>query len=105
MFCCNSTEEIFSALEKTVVSVFTVQRWFTKFRSRNFSVQDLSRSDRPTEIKNNEIKVLVNENLQSTAQEAADTLNIAHSSVIHHLHQIGYVSRLNVWVPHDLTEG
>jgi len=65
-------------------------------------VQYLPRSGRPTEIKNDEIEV--DGNPQSTAQETPDTLNTAHSSVIHHLHQIGYVSRLNVWVPRDLTE-
>jgi len=99
-----TTEETCSALRKEAVSVGMVQRWFTKFRSANISVQDLPRSGRSTEIKNNEIKMLVDENPQSTAQDTPDTLNIAHSSVIHHLHEIGYVSRLNVWVPHDLTE-
>ena len=68
MFCCSSTEEIFSALKKTVVSVFTVQRWFTKFRSRNFSVQDMPRSGRPIDIKDDEMKGLVDENPQSIAQ-------------------------------------
>ena len=63
----------------------------------------LVRADQPrfkiTKLKGQWIK-----NLQSTTQETADTLNIAHSSVIHHLHQIGYVIRLNVWVPHDLKK-
>ena len=63
----------------------------------------LVRADQPrfkiTKLRGQWIK-----NLQSTTQETADTLNIAHSSVIHHLHQIGYVIRLNVWVPHDLKK-
>ena len=77
-----------------VVSVHTGSRnW-----ARNFSVQDLPRSGQPTEIKNDEFIVLVNENPQSTAQETTDTLNITHSSVIHHLHQIEWpLKSSNLW--------
>jgi len=45
-----TAEETRSALGKEVVSVRMFQRWFAKFRSGNFSVQDLPGSGRPTEI-------------------------------------------------------
>lgn len=83
----------FSVLGKEVVSVHIVQRWFTKFRSGNFSVQDLHRSGRPPRFKMTKSKCY--------SMKIPNTLQIAHSSVIR---QIGYVSRLNVWIPHDVTE-
>ena len=37
-------------------------------------------------------------------QEIADILEISKSSVESHLHQLGYVNRFDVWVPHKLNE-
>ena len=37
-------------------------------------------------------------------REIAETLKIDYGTVQRHLQQLGYVSRLDVWVPHKLTE-
>ena len=37
-------------------------------------------------------------------REIAETLKIGYGTVQRHLQQLGYVSRLDVWVPHKLTE-
>jgi len=66
-------------------------------------LQKKTKLGRRIEINNDEIQVLVDENPQLTTREIADTLLIGHSSVIHRLHEMGYISRLNVWVPYDLT--
>ena len=34
----------------------------------------------------------------------ADILKISKSSIENHLHQLGYVNRFDVWVPHKLSE-
>lgn len=80
------------------------QKWFAKFRSGNFSMNDASRSGRSTEIESDDIKAIVDVNPTQTVREIATRLKISHTSVEKHLHKIGYVSRLNVWVPHKLTE-
>lgn len=80
------------------------QKWFAKFRSGDFDVSDASRSGRPAEIDSAVIKNTVDKNPSQTVREIATTLNISHTSVENHLRQLGYVSRLNVWVPHELTE-
>ncbi|XP_011055470.1 PREDICTED: histone-lysine N-methyltransferase SETMAR-like [Acromyrmex echinatior] len=58
-----------------------------KFRSRDTSLEDGPRSGRPTEVR-----------------EIAETLKVDYRTVQRHLQQLGYVSRLDVWGPHKLTE-
>lgn len=80
------------------------QKWYAKFRSGNFDVNDAPRSGRPTEITSSDVKAIIEVNPSTTVREIATTLNISHTSVENHLRQLEYVSRLNVWVPHQLTE-
>ena len=40
----------------------------------------------------------------TTTQEAAEELNVDHSTVIRHLKQIGKVKKLGKWVPQELTK-
>ncbi|KAL1139196.1 hypothetical protein AAG570_009255 [Ranatra chinensis] len=73
------------------------QKWFSRFRSGNFSVQDAPRSGRPTEINSDEVKEMVDTNPRYTTRQIADILKISKSSVENHLHQLSHVSRLDVW--------
>ncbi|GFW26470.1 histone-lysine N-methyltransferase SETMAR [Trichonephila clavipes] len=57
-----------------VLTVRQCQNRFTKFRSRNFDVEDVPRSGRPVE------------------------------AVYDHLKGLGLSSKLDLWVPHALTE-
>lgn len=34
----------------------------------------------------------------------AEKLNVSHTAILHHLQEIGKVSKLDVWVPHHLTD-
>lgn len=77
------------------------QKWFARFCSGNFSIQDASRSERP---RSTATKVLVDTNQRYTTSEIADVLQISKSSVGNHLHQLDYISRLDVWIPHELSE-
>ncbi|XP_024888503.1 histone-lysine N-methyltransferase SETMAR-like [Temnothorax curvispinosus] len=47
---------------------------------------------------------MIDSNPHYTTREIADVLLISKSSVENYLHQLGYVSRLDVWVPHELKE-
>jgi len=80
------------------------QKWFAKFRSGDFDVNDAPRSGRPTEINSSDVKAIIDENPFQSVREIAATLNISHTSVENHLRQLGYVFRDNVWMPHELTE-
>ena len=47
---------------------------------------------------------LVEENPRITSEEIAERLNIDNSITFRHLKKLGYVSKLDTWVPHLLTE-
>ncbi|EZA47399.1 Histone-lysine N-methyltransferase SETMAR, partial [Ooceraea biroi] len=80
------------------------QNWFTKFRSGDFNVKDAPRSGRPIEIDDDKIKALIDSNRRLTTREIAENLNISKSSVENHSKRLGYISKLDISVPHELKE-
>ena len=96
--------KVCSVYGKDAISLRSYQRWFEKFWLGKLSVENSSRTYRPTEIETDKIKVLFDENPYLTTQDIAGDLEISHTSVLNHIHKIGHVSRLNAWVPHALNE-
>ncbi|GFX39242.1 histone-lysine N-methyltransferase SETMAR [Trichonephila clavipes] len=87
-----------------VLTVRQCQNWFAKFRSGNFDVEDAPRSGRPVEADKDAIKALVDANRRITTREIGQRLNLSNSTVYDHLKGLGLSSKLDVWVPHVLTE-
>ncbi|GFV95456.1 histone-lysine N-methyltransferase SETMAR [Trichonephila clavipes] len=88
-----------------VLTVRQCQNWFAKFRSGNFDVEDAPRSGRPVEADKDAIKALVDANRRIiTTSEIGLRLNLSNSTVYDHLKGLGLSSKLDVWVPHVLTE-
>lgn len=80
------------------------QKRFAKFHSGDLDVNDASRSGRPTDIDSSDVKAIIDENPSQSGREIATALNISYTSVENHFRQLGYISRLNVWMPHELAE-
>ena len=55
-------------------------------------------------ITRNDIKALVEQDRTLKVREIAETLKTDYGTIQRHLQQLGYVSRLDVRVPHKLTE-
>ena len=87
-----------------VLTVRQCQNWFAKFRSGNFDVEDAPRSGRPVEADKDTIKALVDANRRITTREIGERLNLSNSTVYDHLKGLGLTSKLDIWVPHVLTE-
>ncbi|GFU33967.1 histone-lysine N-methyltransferase SETMAR [Trichonephila clavipes] len=83
-----------------VLTVRQCQNWFAKFRSGNFDVEDAPRSGRPVEADKDAIKA----NRRITTRDIEFRLNLSNSTVYAHLKGLGLSSKLDVWVPHVLTE-
>ena len=80
------------------------QNCFVRFTSGDFNLKDAPRSGRPTEVENDNIKAMIKNNRRSTTREIAEKLNISHTCVERHLKQLGYVNKLDIWVPYKLNE-
>ena len=82
----------------------TWQKSFGKLHAGDFSLDDAPRSGRPVEVDSDQIETIIENNQCYTTQEIANILKISKSSAENHLHQLGYVNRFHVWVPHKLSE-
>ena len=80
------------------------QNWFVRFRFGDFFLKDASRSRRPTEIDDDKIKAMIENNQRRMTREITEKLNISHTCVERHLKQLGYVNKLDIWVPHKLNK-
>ena len=87
-----------------VVTDRTCQKWFAKFHAGDFSLDDAPWLGRPIEVDSDQIETLIENNQCYTTWEIADILKISKSSTENHLHQLGYVNRFDVWVPHKLSQ-
>ena len=55
------------------------QKWFVKFHTRDFSLDDAPQSGRPAEVDGVQIKTLIKNNQCYTPQEIANILKISKS--------------------------
>lgn len=81
----------------------TIKKWFGRFRLGDFNLEDQPRSGRPSDIDNDIFCTLVEENPKITTEEIAQRLKIDNSTAFRHLKKLGYISKLETWVPHLLT--
>ena len=89
--------------EKSLIEL-QCQNWFARFRSGDFDLKDAPRSGRPTEVDDDKIKAMIENNRRSTTWKIAEKLNISQTCVERHLKQLGYINKLNIWVLHKLNE-
>ncbi|KAG5311381.1 SETMR methyltransferase, partial [Acromyrmex insinuator] len=91
-----AVENVNNVYSPDTVSNSQSQFWFRRFRSGNFDVKDAPRSGRP--IIENVDKIMEIES------DRAQELNIAQKTVWNYLNKAGYKKKLDVWVPHELTQ-
>ncbi|KAM5283286.1 methionine-R-sulfoxide reductase B2, mitochondrial isoform 1-T1 [Hipposideros larvatus] len=101
---CQVCEKLHKVYSDNALQERQCQRWFTKFHASDFDLNEAPGSGRPTEVDDDKIKASIESNPRYTTQEIADTLNIHHSSIHDHLKKLGYVSKLDIWVLHELKE-
>lgn len=97
-------KKLFAVYGEDALKERQCRNWFAKFHSGDFSLQVEHRSGRPVKADEDKIKAVINSEHHSTTREIADQLNISHTTVENHLKQLGYVNKLDVWVPHELKE-
>ena len=97
-------KKLYDVYDETSLTESQYQNLFARFRSGDFDLKDAPRSGRPTEVDDDKIKAMIENNQRSTTREIAEKLNISHTCVERHLKQLVHVNKLNIWVPHKLNE-
>ncbi|XP_026825471.1 histone-lysine N-methyltransferase SETMAR-like [Ooceraea biroi] len=87
-----------------VITVRSCQFWFEKFRNGDFNLEDEPRSGRPSVIDKARLRSRVKETPDITTRELEAEFGVSHGTIINGLHQLGFASKLNKWVPHALSE-
>ena len=72
-----------------VIDESTVDRWYQRFRSHNFSLEDEHKSGRPIEIDVDQLKELVETDPRQTTGEMAAILKVSDETIRRHLHNMG----------------
>jgi [histone H3]-lysine36 N-dimethyltransferase SETMAR len=98
-----AARNICTALGEGTVAERTCRDWFKRFREGDISLEDYPRSGRPVECNVEQLQALVEDNPRLTTRELSTTLGCNQSTIDRHLQQMGKVSKLGSWVPHQLT--
>ena len=56
------------------------------------------------EVDDDLIKAIIDSDRHSTTREIAKKLHVSHTCIENHLKQLGYVQKLDTWVPRELKE-
>ena len=74
------------------LSVRTIsERWFSKFRDGNFSLEDTPRSGRPTEFDEDHLEMLVKQDGKQTCRELAKTMDSNAMTISLHPKSMGFI--------------
>ena len=87
-----------------VMSYYQVRNRFSKFCSGNTSLRDEPRQGYTFNFNQDALREMVECNSSKSTQELPLDLNTSHSSLCYHLKRSEKVSKLNVWLPHTLSE-
>ncbi|XP_072757483.1 histone-lysine N-methyltransferase SETMAR-like [Anoplolepis gracilipes] len=99
-----AARNINQAFGENTVNDRKVQRWFEKFRTGDFSLQNEPRGRPKTSVKNDDLKALVEADPAVSTRELAIRMKVDHTTILRHLSEIGKVKKMDKWVPHALTE-
>ncbi|GFU18345.1 histone-lysine N-methyltransferase SETMAR [Trichonephila clavipes] len=75
-----------------------------KLPSRDMSLQESDRSGRPFKIDNDVLRSMLENNPYLTSPEISEELDIYHTTVGDYIKSLGFVLKLSVSVPHELTQ-
>lgn len=91
------------SLGDRIVNERTVYRWYSKWKSGDMSLEDDQRSGRRVEVDLDVLQQMVEDHPSFTCLDFSRELGVSDECIRTNLHKLGYVSKLNTWVPHNLS--
>ena len=79
-------------------------KWFSRFKENHFDISDTSGPGRPSGFDEDCLNTLIHNDPRQCTQELANVMNCDHSTIVQHLHSLGKVQKMGVWVPHTLSQ-
>ena len=87
-----------------IMDVSTCHRWFRKFKSGDFNLEDKERTGQPMKIDVHLLYELVEENPGLNTTELGAILEVDPETVSLHLHKIGKDLKCGLWIPKGLND-
>ena len=94
-----ATDEMNDVYGEATVGKTAIWRWYKRFESGDFDVQDKQRSGRPSEFDDESLKKLVEEQPRTTVRELSQLMKASPSTVHRHLLLLGKVGT-EFWLTH-----
>ena len=80
------------------------QNWFARFRSGDFDLKDARRSGGPTEVDNDKVRVMIENNQRSTTREITYKLKISYTRSVRKISGLPLYLHAGV-IPHHGASG
>ena len=82
----------------------TCERWFPRFKSGVFYVDDKEHGKPPKRYEDAKLKALLDEDDAQTQKQLAEQLEVSQQAVSNRLREMGKIQKVGRWVPHELNE-
>ena len=83
-----------------VLAERTCQKWFARFKSGNFGLEDEECPGQPKKFEDEELEALLDEDCCQTQEELAESLGVTQAAISKRLKAAGYIQKQGNWVPH-----
>lgn len=80
----------------------TCQKWFARFKSGAFGLEDEERPGQPKKFEDEELEALLDEDCCQTQAELAESLSVTEAAISKRLKAAGYIQKQGNWLPHEL---
>ena len=81
---------------------WTFQKWFARFKSGDFGLEDEERPGQPKKFEDKELEALLDEDCWQTQKELAESLGITQAAISKRLKAAAYIQKQGNWVPYEL---
>ena len=80
----------------------TCQKWFARFKSGDFGMENEERPGQPNKFEDEELKALLDEDSCQTQEELAESLGVTQAAISKRLKAAGYIQMQGNLVPQEL---